>query len=87
MLISFTFGLQMLAFLETYVGYANGASRSNQKISSTTWAIFSPNGELVSLRGICIGHSTNNIVEYSVVVEIFYDAISHGIHRLVIRLD
>jgi len=50
------------------------------------WVIFAPNGELVNLQGICVGFSTNNIVEYSVVVELLSDVISHCIHFLVIRL-
>lgn len=39
------------------------------------------------MQGICNGHSTNNIVDYSMVVELLFDAISHGIHHIVIRLD
>ena len=69
----------MSASLEPYVGYDDGASLSTQKLSSTTWAIYAPNGELVSLLGICIGHSTNNIVEYNTVIKLLCDVISHGI--------
>ena len=49
LLILFTFGLQMLTSLEPYVGYADGASRSTQNLSSATWAIFAPDGKLVSV--------------------------------------
>ena len=77
----------MLDFLETFIGYANGASRSTRNLSSTAWAIFAPSGELVSFRGICIGRSTNNIAEYSALMELLSDAISHGIRRLIVRLD
>ena len=73
--------------METYVGYADGASRSLQNLSSTTWAIFNPNGELVSFRGVCIGQSTNNIAEYSALIELLSDAITRGIRRLIVRLD
>jgi hypothetical protein len=31
--------------------------------------------------------STNNVVEYRVVIEIFHDVISHGIHSLEVSLD
>lgn len=37
------------------------------------------NGELVSLQEICIGRSTNNIVEYSMVIKLLFDVISHDI--------
>lgn len=76
----------MSTSLEPYFGYANGVSHSTHNISSTMWVIFAPNGELVNLQGICVGFSTNNIVEYSVVVELLSDVISHCIHFLVIRL-
>jgi len=76
----------MLTFLKPYVGYVDGCSRSTWNLSSTAWAIFSPNGKLVSMQWIFIGHSTNNIIEYSAMVELWYDAISHGIRRIVIRL-
>jgi len=86
-LFPFKFGLQMSISLENFISYADGASRSTQNLSSTTWAIFAPNGELVSLQGICISRSTNNIVEYSTMFELLFDAIMNGIRRLVVRLD
>lgn len=87
LLILFTFGLHMLTYLKSYIGYDDGASRSTQNLSSVAWAIFAPNGDLVSMQGICIGHLNNNIVEYNVVVELLSNPISHGICRLVIKLD
>jgi len=87
MLVAFTFGMQMSTSLELYFGYDDGASYSNRNLSSTTCGIFAPNDGLLSLKGICIGRSTNNIVEYSTMVELLFDAISHGICLLVIRLD
>ena len=73
--------------LESFVVYADGASRSTRNLSSVAWAIFDPRGELVSFRGICIGRSTNNIAEYNMLIELLSDAIAHGIRRLVVRLD
>jgi len=81
------FGLQISTSLEKYFGYANGASHNNRNLSSIMWDFFSPNGKVVSLQGICIVISTNNIVEYRVMVELLSYAILHGIHCLVIRLD
>ena len=72
---------------EPFVGYADGASHSTHNLSSAVWTIFTPNGELVSFQGICIGKSTNNIAEYSALIEILSDAISFGINRIIIRLD
>ena len=70
-----------------FVGYPDGASHRTQNLSSTTWAIFALNGKLVSFQGICIGRSMNNIVEYSTLIEILFDAISFGINCIMIRLD
>jgi ribonuclease HI len=70
-----------------YIGFADGASRSTQNLASAAWAIYSPTNELVSLRGVCLGRVTNNIAEYSFVIELLVDAISLGIHHLVVRLD
>ena len=72
--------LQMSESSEPFVGYADGASRSTQNLSSAAWAIFAPNGELVSFQGICIGRSTNNIAEYSTLIKLLSDAISFGIN-------
>ena len=71
--------LQMSKSLEPFFGYADGASRSTQNLSSAAWAIFDPSGELVSFKGICIGRSTNNIAEYSTLKELLSDAIFLGI--------
>ena len=70
-----------------YIGFTDGTSRSTQNLSSTAWAIYAPTNELVSLRGVCLGRVTNNIAKYSVVIELLVDAISLGIHHLVMRLD
>jgi ribonuclease HI len=72
----------MSNLLESFFGYAEGASRSLWNLSSAAWAIFDPSSELVSFRGVCIGRSTNNIAEYSALIELLSDAITHGIRRL-----
>jgi ribonuclease HI len=70
-----------------YIGFTDGASRSTQNIASAAWAIYTPTNELVALRGVCPSRATNNITEYSVVIELLIDAISLGILYLVVRLD
>ena len=77
----------MSNYYDTYVGYADGASRSTRNLSSAAWAIFDPSGELVSFRGVCIGRSMDNIAEYSALIELLSDTIAHGIRRLIVRLD
>ena len=65
----------MYESFEPFFGYADGVSRSTKNISSAAWAIFTLNGELVGFQRICIGHSTNNIAEYSMLIELLSDAI------------
>ena len=77
----------MSEYSEPFFGYANDASHSMQNLSSVMWAIFTPNGVLVSFQGICIGRSMKNIAEYSAVIELLFDAISFGINYIIIRLD
>lgn len=69
----------MLAYPQPYVGYADDSSHSTWNISSTALAIYSSNGKLVYLWGICIDLSSNNIIEYSAMINLLSDAISHGI--------
>jgi ribonuclease HI len=70
-----------------YLGFEDGASRHIRNLSSTTWVIYSPEGLFVSSGGICLGPFTNNVAEYSIVIELLHDSISHGIHTLEVHLD
>ena len=44
-------------------------------------------GQVLSLGGVCLRPSSNNVAEYSVVIELLQDAISHGILSLEVCLD
>jgi hypothetical protein len=81
------FDFQMSEYSLPYIGFADGASHSTQNLASAAWDIYAPTNELISLRGVCLGRATNNITEYSAVIELLVDAISFGIRRLVVRLD
>jgi ribonuclease HI len=81
------FDCQILEFLLPYIGFTDGASRSTRNLAFAAWAIYGPTNELISLQGICLGRASNNIAEYSVVIELLVDAISLGILHLVVRLD
>jgi ribonuclease HI len=78
---------KMSTISSSYIRYADGASRSTQNIASVAWVIFSPTNELVSSGGIFLGPATNNIAEYSAVIELMSEASTLGIHHLVVRLD
>jgi ribonuclease HI len=67
-----------------YIGFADGASRSTQNLASAAWEIYAPTDELISLHGVCLGRATNNIVEYSAVIELLTDVVSLGICHLIV---
>ena len=69
----------MSTSLQTYIDFADGACHSTQNISSVAWVIYSPTDELVSMHGVSLGQTTNNIAEYSTVIKLLSDAISFGI--------
>ena len=72
---------------EVFVGYADVASRHTRRLASAAWVIFTPQGQLLSSGGICLGDTTNNVVEYSAVIELLRDALSLGISHLWVYLD
>jgi ribonuclease HI len=72
---------------EVFVGYVDSASRHMRRLASTTWVIFTPQGQLLSSGGICLGDTTNNVAEYSEVIEFLRDTLSLGISHLWVYLD
>jgi ribonuclease HI len=72
---------------EVFVGYADGAIRYTRRLSFVAWVIFTPQGQLLSFGGICLDDTTNNVTEYSAVIELLRDALSLGISHLWVYLD
>jgi ribonuclease HI len=72
---------------EVFVGYADSASRHTRRLASAAWVIFTPQGQLLSFGGIFLGDTTNNVVDYSAVIELLCDTLSLGISRLRVYLD
>ena len=72
---------------EWFIGFTDGASCHTCNLASAAWVIYSPSGPLVASGGACLGPTTNNVAEYRVVIEILWDALSHGITQLEFRLD
>ncbi len=77
----------MTSDFQIYEGYTDGASRHTRNIASAAWILYSPTGLLVSSGGSFLGPATNNVVEYSAVIELLVEAISLWIIGLVVRLD
>jgi len=70
-----------------YFGFSDGASWHTWNLDSATWVIYYPAGQLMVSRGVCIGHTSNNMVEYIVVINRLSESISYGINLLVVYLD
>ena len=70
-----------------YIGFANGAIHHNQNSASAAWVIYAPMGQVLSSGSVCLQPSLNNVAEYSAVIELLRDVISHGILSLEVCLD
>ena len=70
-----------------YIGFADGASHHTQHSASAAWVIYTPTGQVLSSGGICLWPSSNNVAEYSVIIELLRDSISHGFLSLEVPLD
>jgi ribonuclease HI len=76
----------MTSSFPIFVGFADGASQHTQNIASAAWVIYHSD-KLVSSGGICLGSTTNNMVEYHVVIKLLTEASSLGISHMIINLD
>ena len=85
--ISFRFRWKMSMESSTFIGFADCASRHTQHLASATRLMYTPTGQVLPSGGVCLRPSSNNVVEYSVVIELLWDAISHGVLSLEVLLD
>ena len=44
-------------------------------------------GQVLSSGGVCLRPSSNNVAEYSAIIELLWDAISHGVLSFEVHLD
>ena len=70
-----------------HIVFTDGTSRSTQNLASAAWEIYAPTNKLISLRGACLGCATNNIAEYSAIIELLIDAIFLDICYVVIQIN
>ena len=70
-----------------FVGFVDGASCHTCNMASITGVIYTPSKQLVAYGGVFLGPTTNNVVEYSVVIELLWDATLCGITHLEFRID
>ena len=77
----------MLMESSVYIGFTDGVSRHTQNSTSAAWVIYAPTGQVLSSAGICLWPSLVNVAEYSAVIELLCDSISHGVNSLEVHLD
>ena len=85
--ISFHFLWQMSMESSSYIGFVDGASRHTQHSASIAWVIYTPTSQVLSSGHVCLQPSSNNVAEYSPVIELLRDAISHDVLSLEVHLD
>jgi hypothetical protein len=83
---SVVLGFYMSVSLLPYIGFVDGSSHSTKKLASVSWAIYAPTNELIRLHGVFLGHATNNIAEYSAIIELLTDVVSLGVLHHIVRI-
>jgi len=53
----------------------DGTIHRIQNLASIMWVIYSPLGQVITSGGTCLGPTTNNVVEYSIMIELIRAAI------------
>ena len=70
-----------------HIGFIDGVICHTQNLALAAWVISTPTGQALSFRGLCLWPSSNNVAEYSAIIELLRDAISHGVLSLEVHLD
>ena len=65
--------------LFTYLGYADDGIHGSWNIASIAWVIFTPNSQVLSSGGSFLGPATNNVAEYSMTIDLLFEANTLGI--------
>ena len=69
----------MLMEYFAYIGFTDGASHHTKNSALAVWVIYTPTGQLLSSGGVCLWPSSNNVAEYSSIIKLLRDEISHGV--------
>jgi ribonuclease HI len=72
---------------DEHVLYADGASRRNPGPAATGFVLLDPGGTEIAAHGEAIGTATNNVAEYTALLQGLDAALALGIRRLRVRMD
>ena len=70
-----------------FYGFADGAWFHTLNLALAAWVLYSPADDLVNSGAVCIGPTTNNIVEYQVVIGLLTESASKDVHNLVVLME
>ena len=73
--------------MTNFTGFMNDVNRYTLNLASMAWVLYSPIGDLVSSGGVCLGPSTNNIIEYHTVIGLLMGALANDVRDIRVYLD
>ena len=77
----------VLVMQMAFYGFTDGAFHHTLNLASAAWVIYSPAEDLVISRAVCLVPTTNNIIEYEVVISLLTEAASQDVRDLVVLMD
>ena len=73
--------------MTTFIGFADDANRYMLNLASEAWVLYSPTCDLVNSRGICLGPSANNLIEYHAVIGLLMESLANNVMEIRVYLD
>ena len=70
-----------------FIGFVDGSNYYTLDLEFISWVMYSPIGDLVSLGGTCLGPSTNNLIEYHVVIGLLTESLANDVREIRVYLD
>ena len=70
----------------TFIGFTDGVSHHTQHSAFVAKVIYAPTGRVLSSEGVCLWPSSNNVAEYSAIIELLRDSISHDVLSLEVHM-
>ena len=70
-----------------FYGFTDGAFHHTLNLALGAWVFYSLAEDLVNSRMVCIGPTTNNILEYEVVIDLLTEAASQDVRDLLVLMD
>ena len=73
--------------MTTYFAFTDGASCYTLNLTSITWVLYSPIGDMVSSGGTFLGLTINNIAKHHAVIGLLIEALTSYVSQIRVYLD